>query len=133
MSSTNRGYDRHKADYYVTPQRAIEEFIEKAQEDLFFDTGKLYLDPCAGGDDSNEMSYPAVFKRKLGINLDTIDIREDSRAIIKDDYLKTPYKGYHTIITNPPFNIARELIEKALEDVEEGGGSNHATTTQFLW
>lgn len=28
MSSTNRGYDRHKSDYYVTPVDKIEEFLE---------------------------------------------------------------------------------------------------------
>ena len=27
MSSTNRGYDRHTADYYVTPKQPINDFL----------------------------------------------------------------------------------------------------------
>ena len=31
MSSTNRGYNRHKSDYYVTPQKDIEDFMHYLQ------------------------------------------------------------------------------------------------------
>lgn len=30
MSSTNRGYERHKTDYYVTPQNGSTDSIEYA-------------------------------------------------------------------------------------------------------
>lgn len=29
MSSTNRGHNRHKSDYYITPVEQIKLFIEK--------------------------------------------------------------------------------------------------------
>ena len=45
------------------------------------------LDCCAGGDDAHEMSYPTVIKKLYGKEIDTIDIREDSRAKNKFNYL----------------------------------------------
>ncbi|MFW6377747.1 MAG: hypothetical protein ACOCZ5_03775 [bacterium] len=48
MSSTNRGYNRHKSDYYVTPIEDILNFIDEfvaIEEDI---EGNI-LDPCAGG------------------------------------------------------------------------------------
>lgn len=136
MSSTNRGYERHKVDFYVTPQGCIREFLGYWLDDLMgeFHDDQLgvatnpekakWLDPCAGGDATHLMSYPTVIKEEFEPEiLDTIDYREDSKAEIKEDYLHWD-KGkneYDVIITNPPFYIAKEVIEKALEDVSAGG------------
>lgn len=72
----------------------------------------------------NPMSYPTALE-KIGIHrhqIRTMDIREDSLAEVKADYINTElnYKP-SVIITNPPFLLAREIIEKALCDVEDGG------------
>jgi len=135
MSSTNRGYERHKTDYYITPQEPIKvflsEFLSDVKKGKFIDdiTGIAnrpdrikWFDPCAGGDNEFQMSYPAVIEREFGAEVDTMDVREDSRAKRKEDYLLADlnYKP-DVIITNPPFFIAREVIEKALEDVVDGG------------
>lgn len=123
MSSTNRSDARnaHISDYYVTPINKIVDFI-----DSFIFTGESLsgkmLDPCAGGDDSHLMSYPEALKKYGYVNIDTIDIREDSLAEIKADYLNYDCKNkYNIIITNPPFVLAREIIEKALDDVKDNG------------
>ena len=93
------------------------------------DEGKLhwwhkYLDPCAGGDENNDMSYPSVIK-ELGVFdqfITTIDIRENSRSKIKCDFLTyQSSEKYNVIITNPPFNIAEEIIKKAFEFVDDNG------------
>lgn len=123
MSSTNRGYDRHKFDYYVTPIDKIVEFLNEVikYEPNMFNDG-IVLDPCAGGDENHLMSYPEALKQ-IGVhNVKTIDIRKDSLAEIKADYLtcELNYKP-KTIITNPPFNIAEDIIKKALSDVVENG------------
>lgn len=144
MSSTNRSLTkRSELDYYVTPQKEIENFFDHWIPDIIdceehsvegpgMDIamiGKrpdliLWLDPCAGGDTEHEMSYPEVIKRKFnpGILL-TIDIREDSKAKIKKDYLKfvTHRNFFDVIITNPPFYLAQEIVEKALQDVKSWG------------
>lgn len=119
MSSTNRSEARkqHIADYYVTPINEIEKFLKNISID-----GKI-LDPCAGGDSINKMSYPVALKNIYGdIDITTLDIREDSLAEIKANYLNYNCKNqYDVIITNPPFNQAFEIIKKALDDVKDGG------------
>jgi hypothetical protein len=124
MSSTNRGHDRHKNDFYVTPTPPIREFLSEFLKDEGIQNPAqlVWLDPCAGGDDRSEMSYPVVIKELVDPMLITMDIREDSRADIKADYLnyKLQVKP-DIIITNPPFGGAIGVINKAIEDVVDGG------------
>jgi hypothetical protein len=124
MSSTLRGYDRHKSDYYITPIETIVEFLNEflKVEPTFFSIGPI-LDPCAGGDQKNKMSYPEALK-KVGFSeqeIFTVDIREDSQAEIIEDFLLLPSGDFGVIITNPPFNLALDIINKAINDVKEKG------------
>lgn len=122
MSSTNRNSVRMKHDYYKTPVYEIENFLKQFNKiygyHLHFSN---ILDPCAGGDTKSPMSYPEALKA-YNTKIDTIDIRQDSKAALKADYLQTDCKNkYGMIITNPPFNIALEVIKKAIDDVKDGG------------
>ena len=125
MSSTNRSNarDNHIADYYVTPVGEINRFLNEFIIDEKIDLRELdILDPCAGGDSTHPMSYPVALGFHGVDTVSTIDIRPDSLAQIKDNYLTwEPDKKYNIIVTNPPFNIAQSIIEKALNDVEHGG------------
>lgn len=139
MSSTNRGYERHKTDYYVTPKWCINDFLSEwlsdlqegeDQEDLLNVGGRpdraRWFDPCCGGDANHEASYPAVLQKAFEPNtLQTLDVREDSKANEIGDYLWYDIKGLgerpQVIITNPPFYCAKEIIEKALTDVADNG------------
>jgi len=125
MSSTNRSNARlnHVSDYYVTPRGAIEDFLlQWAKADC---QNLLWLDPCAGGDERHPMSYPYVINNTLGVaetNIHTIDIRKDSLAKTKGDFLSMNVeKQYDITITNPPFNIALDIIQKAFEVTKDGG------------
>lgn len=123
MSSTNRSNARqeHIADYYITPINSITNFIEE----FIFTNGGIkgkILDPCAGGDSKHPMSYPKALNKYGYKNISTIDIREDSLADVKGSYLNLNCKDeYNVIITNPPFNISLDIINKALDDVREDG------------
>lgn len=127
MSSTNRSSarDSHVADYYVTPVKNINDFIVNFHKD-YGSLGNLLLDPCAGGDTINPMSYPTALMNNGYNTIETLDLRSDSLANLPDtDYLKTDISTIMSqpdcIITNPPFNIALEIINKALLDVSIGG------------
>lgn len=123
MSSTNRTNARseHIADYYVTPIDKIVDFIDSFVE-IEDDFDGRILDCCAGGDINHPMSYPEALNRCGYKNVDTIDIRKDSLAVVKENYLELNCKDkYDVIITNPPFNIAFNIIEKALDDVKDSG------------
>lgn len=126
MSSTSRGYNRHKSDYYITPIHNILEFLKEFQkvEPSFYREDAVILDPTAGGDAINPMSYPTALI-DFGFRaaqVKTIDIRDDSPAEVAADYLQTKidYEPF-IIITNPPFFLAKEIIQKALNDTMDGG------------
>ncbi len=132
MSSTNRknASERHVADYYVTPILEIKNFLNGFNEDYTeLGEGKPFtiLDPCAGGDANHPMSYPTAIERYSGwkVNgMDTIDVRPDSLATFKEDYLFKNLgadRPYDMAITNPPFNIAIDVIQKCLHEVAIGG------------
>lgn len=126
MSSTRRGATRLSEDYYITPVDQIYDFLCELDLDGRLSGFRSWqiLDPCAGGDSDNPMSYPKAL-RLFGAapgQITTVDIRSDSLAEIKSDYL-----AWHCpnrpdlIITNPPFLLAEPIIRKALSDVRTGG------------
>lgn len=129
MSSTNRKSnfrEKHISDYYLTPISKIQEFLTAFSDDCSVFQDEIYIvDPCAGGDANHPMSYPTAIREiypwQTAIN--TIDIREDSLAGIKEDYLSYEFdcKAPRVIITNPPFNLALPIIKKAISDVAEDG------------
>lgn len=145
MSSTARGGKREASDCYVTPAWAVAEFLEEFTGDALEIAGDdltshdlIVLDPCAGGDEKRAMAYPQGvdafnhlhFSAGRGARWDvqifaTVDIRPDSRAKFKADYLKWDCAEMgmqpDIIITNPPFALAMPIIEKALKDVRMGG------------
>jgi hypothetical protein len=127
MSSTNRSNARntHVSDYYVTPVKSIRDFMHRFEQD-YGPLGSRILDPCAGGDEINPMSYPVALFAHRYTDVTTLDIREDSLAMHKGkDFLKVNVLDFmeqpDCIITNPPFNIALEVIQKSLREVATGG------------
>lgn len=71
------------------------------------------------------MSYPeALYSCDKVSSIDTMDIREDSPAKYHCDFTDPSIllKNYYDlVITNPPFAIAKQIIEKSLEATKEGG------------
>ena len=122
MSSTNRNKtQRSELDYYVTPKKCIKEFLLTHTNPVDIWGELKWLDPCAGGDTSHGMSYPEVIRELYPeTDITTNDIRPDSLAEHHTDYLETSFVGYDIIITNPPFFLAKEIIKKALKEVNGG-------------
>ena len=126
-----------RADYYATPIPAIHEFLSAFRADL--ESGKLswppgwqdwstplsVLDPCAGGDARRPMSYPtALASAAPAWRVTSLDIREDSLADYIGNYLEVSERELappDVAITNPPFNLALQIIQHALEHVRPGG------------
>ena len=130
MSSTNRGRKQNTCGYYRTPVSAIMEFLlEFNKEKQIPWSAARVLDPCAGGDDRHSiMPYPTAIESITGKDkkyIRTIDIREDSMAEIKADYLEYNIDNLgprpDVIITNPPFALSHEIIQKSLRDVADDG------------
>lgn len=117
MSSARGQEGRLKDDYYVTPQWFVTEFLEQYLKHYNLPKSTMIHDPCAGGCVVNEMSYPTVLEKFGFTNIITSDIREDSRAMIKADYLKIPnFNPEKVVITNPPFNFSVPITMKAIAE-----------------
>lgn len=138
MSSTNRSNSRdtHVSDYYITPIQDIQDFLLHflSNHPDIKDSITIF-DPCAGGNPithlpdgtiplpANPMSYPEALA-SYGFITSTNDIRPDSPAFSHGDFLDPDTHhptDWDMIITNPPFNLALPIIEKALTHVKPGG------------
>lgn len=131
MSSTNRGYDRHKCDYYRTPIKDINAFLSAWLSDLQTQGHWLgerpdraaWLDPCAGGDSTHPMPYPSAIEKEFAPDvLDTNDIRKDSPASTHEDIttFTLALYDYDIIITNPPFDQAEAIISHIIKNAKLG-------------
>lgn len=138
MSSTNRSKAKelHVSEYYVTPIADIELFLKEFDKRTHINWRNIkILDPCAGGNKEirsengikeayHPMSYTTAIHNLFGeCDVKTVDIRKDSLAETKGDYLTMDVKNFapQVIITNPPFSLATDIIEKALQDVTDDG------------
>lgn len=115
---------RNHHDYYPTPATTANDFFKKfiELEPRFDFTNAAVLDPSAGGCAVHEMSYPVALERLGCTNITSVDIRADSRATIKANYMEWyPTRHYDMVVTNPPYTIAIDYIVTALEDCVEDG------------
>lgn len=77
------------------------------------------LEPCAG----NGNIVKTVKDKYSNINITSIEIRPEEKINLQqygkvyiEDYLTWEQdKYYNTIITNPPFSIAQQILEKSFE------------------
>lgn len=137
MSATNRGSKRIEADFYPTPTETIDIFLKN------YDIGKnlSILEPCAGNGNI------VVSLQKIGCtNIDAVEIRQEEFESLIDkvgighvaicDFLTMNNKfligKYDIIITNPPYNLAQEFVEKSLEIIKPGGTVIMLLRTNFL-
>lgn len=112
MSSTNRGSARSDLDQYDTPKHTIQSLLDVHR------IRYPVLEPCAGN-----LAISNMIERHP-TEVVTNDVNIDSPSELHYDYLDRDgfrYYGFSTIITNPPFNIAQEIIERAIGDVIIGG------------
>lgn len=102
MSSTNRGAKRREKDAYPTPSWCIESLIPE----IVFLTGTRILKPCCG----NGVIWRALEHVPW---VDSIDWCEIDKG---RDFLEWKFENerFDFIITNPPFSLAKEFIDKSL-------------------
>lgn len=100
MSSTNRGSKRRVNDRYMTPTNAIEPLINLINWDMV-DT---FLEPCRGTGNIYNCIPPGV--KKYWCEIDE-----------GKDYLAyRPRQTFDLAITNPPFSLTVQFIDKMLQD-----------------
>lgn len=111
MSATNRGAIRVENDFYPTPDWLTEPAIK-----ILFDRFKAnekwdVLEPACG-----DLAMVKVLQKYFN-NIEYSDIVEPYNC----DFLKPNsenqifFDKYDLIITNPPFSLAKEFVDKAME------------------
>lgn len=99
MSSTNRGAHRVTNDRYITPASAIDSLLDV----LDLSACRSFGEPCKG-DGAIYNAVPLPVKRWAEI--------EDGI-----DYFQTCFNT-DIIITNPPFSMALEFLQKSLREAD---------------
>ena len=121
MSATGRGSERIAMDTYPTPSWTVRRLLEFPLVNRLISAPNLIcLDPC-GGDGSIIRAARPAFATTTAFT--AVEIRPECEEKLKRcadrvviaDYLTTPCKA-DLIITNPPFLLAQEFIEKSISE-----------------
>lgn len=134
MSATNRGGKRKEADFYATPIDTVYTFLDSYDS---IKPSDVILEPSAG----NGNIIKALRNKGYHNTIHAIELREEERCNLIGladkvgicDYLEDeiPYE-YDVIIGNPPYNLAKEFIDKSLSLLRPGGRLIFLLRTNFL-
>ena len=101
--------ERAHRDFYATPELAVRLLL---QNEIF---SKNILEPCCG------MGHISKVFEEYGFNVDSRDIEDRGFGRGGMDFLKCGEKNLDVdIVTNPPYSLAQEFVEKSLEVIGEG-------------
>lgn len=121
MSATNRGTERNDADFYPTPA-----WVTLRLLDHVVLPGGDWLEPAAG----EGHIIRAVNTARTDVRWWVRELREECGAPLRSmglrpvfgDFLRnearTRKRGFPVCIGNPPFSLAQEFVEKALEQAD---------------
>lgn len=115
------GQDRAEHDFYATPPEAVKYLlnVEKFDTDIW---------ECASG-----QNHIANVLKQYGYDVRTSDIVKRTTTTEQMDFLSCKEKKWDgAIITNPPFKLAREFVEKSLNLVGNGQKVAMFLRLQFL-
>jgi hypothetical protein len=107
MAGGNPEEGRQEGEFYPTPVEATRALCKQYAEVL---KDRTVWEPCAG--DGAMMDEIARYCRKV-VGTDIVPRRGDVRQL---DMLNSVWPAIPIVITNPPFNIAEDIIRHALHD-----------------
>lgn len=122
MSATGRGKKREAFDFYPTPQKPVISLMNRR----ILPVGGNWLEPCVGA--GNIVHSVNTWHQNRGMispSWTGVDLREFEEVeaaafgcdelIAGTDFLSwTPPGIYDAIVTNPPYSVARQFAEHAL-------------------
>lgn len=117
------GRERIENDYYATPFETTKALLDSVEFKGNF------LEPCVGGGHIAE-AIRKYYNSDI-FALDLVD-RGYPNTIIAD-FLKYNFeKEFDNIITNPPYKLAQEFLEKGMKVIKENGKIAMFLKIQFL-
>lgn len=126
LAGGNPENERVENDYYATNPEAVKMLLSKY--DFFAQT---ILEPCVGGGHiANAINEFYKNKREI-TGLDLVD-RGYTNTIVANFLTYETDKKYEGIITNPPYSLAKEFVEKGMDLLTDNGQMAMFLKIQFL-
>ena len=126
LAGGNPKNGRVENDYYATNPKAVEMLLTNYP----FHAATI-LEPCVGGGHIANAINNFFTNKRVITGLDLID-RGYPNTIVQDFLTWKTDKKFEGIITNPPFSLAQEFIEKGMELLTDDGQMAMFLKIQFL-
>lgn len=126
LAGGNPASSRVENDFYATDPKAVKMLLDKYN---ILRTGNCVLEPCCGMGHISK-SVQDYYKDVDITQLDIVD--RGCGAIISDFLTYKTEDRYDAIITNPPYSLALEFVQKSLELVKPNGVVAMFLKIQFL-
>lgn len=129
LAGGNPKNDRVENDYYATNPQAVRDILKILQNDICEDSS--FLEPCAGEGHILNVIKEFYPNNKI-LASDLID-RGNSDIVPNIDFLTSDCDfKFDVIITNPPYSLGKEFVEKSMELLEDYGYCIMFLKIQFL-
>ena len=115
LAGGNPKNDRVDSDFYATDPKAVHKLLLK-----YSINGSEILEPCVGN--GNIANAIKDFYSNKGLNITGVDIvdRGYPNTIVHDYLTWKTDKKFDCIITNPPYSLAKEFVEKSMTLLNDG-------------
>lgn len=125
LAGTSTTRERVKDDYYATPYESTKLLLNNVK---FYGN---FLEPCVGGGHIAEV-IKKYYPNEPVYCMDLVD-RGYPNTLVKDfltyDFLD---QKFDNIITNPPYSLAQEFLEKSMNIINDNGKIAMFLKIQFL-
>lgn len=106
---SSKNYKRQEEDFYATPPKDAKKFLDVYTKD--FKLGRILEPSCGQG---HLVEVLKEYDNEGITYLDLVDRNYPGTQI--GDFLDSNFtETFDTVITNPPFKLAKEFVEKSLE------------------
>ncbi len=125
LAGTSTSRERVEDDYYATPHSSTEALLKEVQFKGDF------LEPCIGGGHIAEVIKKYYPNEDL-YGMDLVDRGYPETKVA--DFLEYDFKEqkFDNIVTNPPYSLAQEFLEKGMTVLDENGKIAMFLKIQFL-
>lgn len=126
LAGTSTTRERVNNDYYATAYEST-----KALLDVESFEGNTFLEPCVGGGHISEM-LKVYYPNAKVFGCDLVDRGYPNTKVC--DFITYDFKErvFDNIVTNPPYSLAQEFLEKSMSVVKMNGKVAMFLKIQFL-
>lgn len=125
LAGGNPKNERVENDFYATDPQAVEMLMDVYK----FNEGS-FLEPCVGNGNISSV-IEDKFPNSQVVSIDLVD-RGYPNTIVHDFLTYETNEKYDNIITNPPYSLAKEFVEKGMDLLNDNGKMAMFLKIQFF-